>query len=198
MAIGDPITAIELGPEFDPTGSIQSGKIRLKIGNGLSIQPDGTIVASSSAGAPSYAQASLIGQNGNQANATLSLANGQVLKGNALIANAGNTAFVLNEPAYSVEVFGSASYEYDTGDGTQSGQQRVSPILEIFKNGNLVYPSATGYQRHASGHNDSSNQPFYIDLNPQVGDVWSCVVTQGGLQTDAMPITHGQFTVKAY
>lgn len=34
----------ELGAEFD-IGNIQSGKIRLKLGSGLSIQPDGTIVA---------------------------------------------------------------------------------------------------------------------------------------------------------
>lgn len=41
------VTPTNLGPEFD-LGAIQAGKVRLKIGAGLAIQPDGTIVATGS------------------------------------------------------------------------------------------------------------------------------------------------------
>lgn len=41
----DIVLASELGAEFD-LGVIQAGKIRLKLGTGLAIQPDGTIVSS--------------------------------------------------------------------------------------------------------------------------------------------------------
>ena len=46
MAINDPLIGSELGIEFDQ-GVIQANTIRLKIGSGLAIQPDGTIVATS-------------------------------------------------------------------------------------------------------------------------------------------------------
>lgn len=43
---GDIVTGGDLGPEFD-LGNIQTDKVRLKLGAGLAIQPDGTIVATS-------------------------------------------------------------------------------------------------------------------------------------------------------
>lgn len=44
------VLSTELGPEFEVTGSIQVGKIRLKLGDGLAIQPDGTIVTTAAIG----------------------------------------------------------------------------------------------------------------------------------------------------
>jgi len=43
----NPIIGTELGPEFDQ-GNIQSDKIRLKLGTGLAVQPDGVIVLNQS------------------------------------------------------------------------------------------------------------------------------------------------------
>lgn len=44
MALGDPVTGAELGPEFD-IGNIAANTVRLKLGAGLAIAPDGTISA---------------------------------------------------------------------------------------------------------------------------------------------------------
>ena len=48
MGINDPVLGAELGPEFDVDELIQSGKVRLKLGSGLAIQVDGTIVRTTS------------------------------------------------------------------------------------------------------------------------------------------------------
>lgn len=71
----------------------------------------------------------------------------------------------------------------------------VSPVMELLKNGSVVAISATGYQRHGSGNNSSSNTICYTDPNPQIADVYSLRSQRGSTQTDVMPIDLGSFSV---
>ncbi len=143
----------------------------------------------------SFAQASLVGQNGNQANAAYDLTTGLTTIGTRWTANAED--FTLSGAASYVELSAMATYTYDAADGNVAALQRVAPILELHKNGVLVAASATAYQRHTSGHNDSSNTITHTDLSPAVGDVWELRMTQGATQNDVLNVTHGQFTAKA-
>lgn len=195
--MSDLVRGANLGPEFD-LGVIQANTVRLKIGAGLAIQPDGTIVA-----VPPTSQvavASLIGLEGNANNVALSLAGGQQTLGTALVFNGANTALEVASALVMVELTAFASYEYDLGNANIGAQARVSPILRLEKDRGgtvtILASSATGYQRHATGHNDSSNTIAWRDLDPQVGDLYQLVSSRGSTQTDPMPITHGQFTAK--
>lgn len=145
--------------------------------------------------AASFAQADLAGQNGNQADAAYILTNGLVSIGSAWTAS--SDTFALSEPAQYVEVSAIATYAYDSGNSMNAGLQRVAPLLKLLKNGVLVAVSASAYQRHNSGHNDSSNTIVYTDLSPSLGDVWQVRMERGSTQTGVLLVTHGQFTVKA-
>jgi len=74
--------------------------------------------------------------------------------------------------------------------------QRIAPVVNLLKNGVVVATAASGYQRHATGHNDSSNTIVFMDVVPTTGDVWTLQSQQGSLQGDVLPITRGQLTFK--
>jgi len=77
-------------------------------------------------------------------------------------------------------------------------EQRLSPILELLKNGTVIDVSATGYQRHNNGHEDSSNSIYYTDVNPAVGDYYQLRSQRGSLQTEFQSIDIGHFTIKIF
>ena len=73
--------------------------------------------------------------------------------------------------------------------------QRINPELQLLKNGAVVATSASGYQRHATGHDSSSNSIGYVDHNPAVGDTWQLRSQQGSTQNDVLNIDIGRFSV---
>ena len=76
-----------------------------------------------------------------------------------------------------------------------AGFARINPELELLKNGVVVDRSASAYQRHATGHDSSSNGISYVDRNPSVGDVWSLRSQQGSGQNDVLNIDLGSISV---
>lgn len=159
------------------------------------IDQDKQSSSSSSGETSSYASSILVGQNGNQADAAYQLLATSQSVGNAWLIS--NTEFTLQNNAKAVEVVAGVAYDFNEADNNQNVEARVAPIIKLMKNGQLIAVGATGYQRHATGHNDSSNAVFFYDLNPQIGDVWQLRMARGSTQADTMLVTQGQFVVKA-
>lgn len=150
------------------------------------------------ASGPAIAQASLVGQDGNQANVPLTLASDQVTIGSGLSFTA--DTIQVDTALRFAEISAFAAYDFDEGNVNQVAEQRVSPILKLEKlrggASRLLAPASTAYQRHVSGHNDSSNTISWTDLDVQVGDQYRLLSARGATPADVMLITQGQFTVK--
>lgn len=73
---------------------------------------------------------------------------------------------------------------------------RIAPTLELVKNGTAVVTINTSYQRHATGHDESSNGGTYTDYNPAAGDVWSLRTQRGSTQTDVLNVTLGHLSLR--
>ena len=86
---------------------------------------------------------------------------------------------------------------HDLADANIATQQRISPVALIYKNGARVSVGATGYQRHASNHDDSSLHPAYVDENPQAGDVYEVRFERGANQTEVKNVDTGFFMLEA-
>lgn len=143
----------------------------------------------------SIAKYSLVGQNGNQENIPADLTT-------VLREDIGISAFVNNIGGDYVEISAMGTYDYDEADGNQTAEQRVSPIFKLQKQAigvgafvNVAI-SATGYQRHTTGHNDSSNTTFWMDESPSNGDVYRLLYKQGSTQVGPMLITQGHLSIK--
>ena len=78
-----------------------------------------------------------------------------------------------------------------------AANQRITPILELLKDGIVVATSGTGYQRHASGHHTSSNTIAYVDHNPASGSVYSLRAQQGADSGEIATIDSGHFDLVA-
>ena len=76
--------------------------------------------------------------------------------------------------------------------------QRIAPVLELLKNGTVVAISASAYQRHANGHDSSSNTIAYTDHDPGDDPVYQLRAQQGGTQNDLLEIDQGHFGLVAY
>lgn len=74
---------------------------------------------------------------------------------------------------------------------------RINPELELLKNSIVVAKSSTGYQRHNSGHDSSSNTITYVDHNPSSGDIYQLRAQQGASQNDVLNIDLGHFDLIA-
>ena len=80
----------------------------------------------------------------------------------------------------------------------QSGAfARINPELELLKNGAVVAKSGTGYQRHGSGHDSSSNDISYVDPNPGTNPVYQLRAQQGSTQNDFLAVDIGSFSCEA-
>lgn len=75
--------------------------------------------------------------------------------------------------------------------------QRINPVLELLKNDVVVARSASGYQRHGSGHISSSNTIYWIDYKPSPNDQYQIRSQQGSIQNDVLMIDLGHLSVKA-
>jgi hypothetical protein len=75
--------------------------------------------------------------------------------------------------------------------------QRVSPILELLKGGTVVAISSTGYQRHATDHNESSNTITFTDPTPGANPVYSLRARRGSSQTDVVNVSLGSIQLEA-
>lgn len=85
---------------------------------------------------------------------------------------------------------------YQPSATSNTALQRIAPVLELLKNGNVVATSATGYQRHANDHSESSNGLSWIDSAPLVGDVYEVQSRQESTQNDILNITLGHLQAK--
>ena len=193
----DIIIGSELGPEFD-LGSIQSGRIRLKLGAGLSILPDGTITAPSDTIEvdKTYMASYDLSGDGNAANGQFVLAERRLDAPFSL--TAGDVVYTPIDVVNYVEIKAEAFYDpFNGGTGTNNQAQRVSPELELLKNGQPFSTASTGYQRQQSGHNSSSNITVWEDVLPASGDTYSVRSQQGSNQDDVLNVTTGTLTIKA-
>ena len=142
----------------------------------LSDLPSSTVEVDQSA----YSVVDLRGQDGNQNGVIAD--HGTNITEPGLLADAGGVTMVAS--ADIVEVYATASYDLTFGDNNtiQNGEQRVAPVLTLLLNGSPVSVSATGYQRHTNGHNDSSNNLSFIGLW-NAGDTYSIRFDRGSGQT---------------
>ena len=192
MAIGDPVIGSEFGPEFD-LGTIQTDKIRLKLGAGLAIQPDGTIVSTitnTDTVDKSYVFTATMSGDANQPNV---LATITATRTDSPFALAGNE--VTYTPAGSADHVIIETNEWYT-DPQSGARARVAPEMELLRNGVVVARSASGYQRHSSGHNQSSNGISWVDGNP-AGAVYSIRAQQGSSQTDVVNRDTASLSIRA-
>lgn len=83
-------------------------------------------------------------------------------------------------------------------DATSAGAlARISPELLLLKNGVVVAISSTGYQRHGTGHDTSSNTISYTDPNPGTNPVYVLQSREDSIQTEVLPIDLGHFSLDA-
>ena len=75
--------------------------------------------------------------------------------------------------------------------------QRVSPGLDLLRNGVVVKISSTGYQRHASDHNESSNTIAFIDPSPGTNPTYSLRARRGSQQIAPVPVSLGSIELEA-
>jgi len=75
-------------------------------------------------------------------------------------------------------------------------EQRVAPTLELIRNGSVVATSATGYQRHAGGHTDSSNSISYTDETLGAATYW-VRSQQGSAQDEVVNRTIASISITA-
>lgn len=140
---------------------------------------------------PRLASYDIVGQDGN-ANSV-----NAVLAGNELREDSEWSDGTVTGTFDHVEISAMATYTYDTGNATTNTLSRISPVLALLKNGTLVAVSASAYQRHSTGHNDSSNTIHWIDPAPVSGDTYTLQFRRGSTRTNVLNITQGHFTLKA-
>ena len=75
--------------------------------------------------------------------------------------------------------------------GTATNQQRVSPILELLKNGVVVATSDSAYIRQNAGDNGGSNSIAYVDHDPGVDPQYQLRSRQGANPDAVHDITLG-------
>lgn len=161
-------------------------------------QPDGTeviktIAEISEAGgsAPDPLAHFDVSGDGNQPNTTLTLSSNRE---DGAWSEAGNVVTYSGSPD-RVRITAMAGYENPTD---VSGKQRICPELELIKNGTQrLAVSASGYQRHNSGANTSSNTISFIDPDPGVNPNYRLRAQQGGNQNDVEQIDIGHFSLEA-
>lgn len=75
----------------------------------------------------------------------------------------------------------------------QSGAfARINPELELVRNGTtVVAKSGSGYQRHATGHDSSSNDFSWIDPAPGANPSYTLRAQQGSVQNDVLNVDIG-------
>ena len=134
------------------------------------------------------AKASVTGD-GNQPNTILTLTSERADAGWSF---AGNAATFTGSPN-RVRINAMAFYEQPSN----SSFQRISPQLELLKNGVVVAISSTGYQRHTTGHDSSSNTIMYIDANPGVNPQYQLRAQQESTQNDVLNVDLGHFDLEA-
>lgn len=185
------VTDTNLGPEFD-IGNIQASQIRLKIGSGLAIAPDGTISVTplnTTTVENSYVAAVETTGDGNEPNLPHTFTSVRADTGWTVGADsvtyAGSPDFV---EIYLNEFF----------DPNQSNAlQRITPVAQITRNGIVIATINNSYQRHQSDHNSSSNNGALIDPNPGSNPVYQVISQQGSNQNDVLPITDGDAQFRA-
>lgn len=165
------LTNDALDTDQDPTNEIQTL-------SSIGVSVDKTNVATAT-----------VTGDGNQPNNILTLT-GQRADGGITIA--GNQV-TNNIECNFVVIDVSCWYDLPTNVGVYA---RVSPVLELLKNGTVVAKSATGYQRHSVNHSDSSNSFTYTDGFPALGDVYSLRAQQGSNQNDVVNVTVGHIGVR--
>ncbi|MEA1879963.1 MAG: hypothetical protein U9N11_04910, partial [Campylobacterota bacterium] len=134
------------------------------------------------------AKASVTGDS-NQPNLILTLASQRVDAGWSI---SGNKA-IFNDTADYVEINAMAYMQQNTSGAFE----RINPELELLKNGVVVAKSGSGYQRHYTGHDSSSNTITYVDHNPSSGDTYELRAQQGSNQNDVLNIDLGHFDLIA-
>ena len=175
------VTPGNLGPEFD-IGNIQAGKIRLKLGAGLAIQPDGTIVAS----ATRFLAGGGVTGDANQVNTVKTLTNTRADAGWAL---AGNIWTYTGSPDH-VEINMNAWWN---GDNIA----RIQPVLELLRNNVVVATGSNTYIRGATGHDSSSITIAYTDLNPGANPNYRIRSQQGSTLGQVVTIDGSSLSLKA-
>lgn len=128
---------------------------------------------------------------GNAVNTPLTLTQNRL--DNLWSESSGIVTYTSSTPADRVEI--SAMTFYDETENNQA--QRMSPQLELLKNGSVVAKSSTGYQRHTNDHADSSNGIFYVDYSPGASPTYSLRSQRGADQTESSPVDLGHFSLIA-
>jgi hypothetical protein len=191
--MSDLVTGSILGIEFD-LGSIQAGKIRLKLGAGLAISPTGVISAT---GLPasstievdqSFLASSTVTGDANQPNTILTQTQVRADTGWSLTAN----AWTYTGNPDKVRVDANLYME----ENTAATLARIAPQLELLRNG-VVVAKGSDYARHATGHDDNHLVIAYTDPNPGTNPVYQLRAQQGGAQTDVLQIDIGSFSLDA-
>lgn len=187
-------TPNNFGPEFD-FGNIQANKIRLKIGAGLAIQPDGTIVNALPAPVSHVANASIDVQDINANNVTVAWTS-QLSEGDWV--DNGNNTYTYNESADYIVINAQVHQEIPN----TVNRQRPAPVLVLQSSpdGTVwtnIAESATGYIRDATDHEESSNSLFYRDVAPATGTSYRLLSIQESTQGGVVNSTLGQFDLVA-
>jgi len=128
--------------------------------------------------------------NGNAVNAPVTTT--EVRRDAPWTESAGFITYANATPVNSVEINAMVFYPHLTVDNQK---QRVSPVLELLKGTEVVATSAKGYQRHITGHKDSSNTIVYKDPNPGPSPTYSLRTQQGSDKNQVVDMTgHISFT----
>lgn len=151
------VTPSDLGPEFDTTQSIQPNKIRLKIGSGLAIAPDGTISVVPQTlnvtKTPHYEYMTIWAEEGG----ALSDNNTQYSFGNGAVGNIG----IRIDDGW--EIIG-ASLHFDTG-GSATESMEVQ-IKDFQSSGGAAAPTLATVTITAAGGGQDNNSHVYQDITP--------------------------------
>jgi len=95
-----------------------------------------------------------------------------------------------------LEISAMATYDVNTSGVLQ----RIAPELELVRTrggaDTILSESATGYQRHATGHDNSSNTIYRLVTDHVAGDIYRLRPRQGGTQNDTLPISIGHASFK--
>ena len=107
--------------------------------------------------------------------------------------SSGFVTFTNSIPANHIEINAMAFYD----EVQNTAAQRMSPQLELVKNGVVVAKSATGYQRHNTNAADSSNTIVYNDYDPGASPTYSLRTQRGANQTEVSNVDIGHIALKA-
>lgn len=195
--MGEVVTPNNLGPEFD-IGTIQGSKIRLKLGSGLSILPDGTIVASLAAlntaqVDQSFLAAADIDVQDINDNGVIDITSLRTDSGWSFAAN----SFTYTGSPDHVDISAMCK-NLDPGGASRV---RANPTMSLQKliGGAWVtqVESATGYIRDGTGHTESSNTISYTDESPGVNPQYRLLSRQESTEGDSVNSSLGKFSLKA-